>query len=131
MLKEYRFHFFATAGASLLCLVFAAILMAWIKMGAAASVVTAIFLSFFAAVASRLSQMHTRFEIPGSQVVTGAARIQGAGAVIDLSRLNPRGAPRAIETLPPPHAPEPPTPLRAVLASRAAPSSTFPWNCRR
>jgi len=90
MLKEYRFHFFATAGASLLCLVFAAILMSWIKMGAAASVVTTIFLTFFAAVASRLSAMHQRFEIPGAQVVTGAARIQGAGAAIDLAPLNPR-----------------------------------------
>ncbi|KAL3912952.1 MAG: hypothetical protein SGPRY_008157, partial [Prymnesium sp.] len=34
--------------------------------------------------------MHKSFEIPGSQVVTGAARIQGgAGAVFDLSHLNP------------------------------------------
>lgn len=56
----------------------------------AAGLVTTIFLAFFAAVASRLTRMHKSFEIPGSQVVTGAARIQGgAGAVFDLSHLNP------------------------------------------
>ncbi|KAL3912951.1 MAG: hypothetical protein SGPRY_008156, partial [Prymnesium sp.] len=36
LLKEYRTHFFVTAGLSLLCLVFAAILMSWMKMGAGA-----------------------------------------------------------------------------------------------
>jgi len=90
MLKEYRYHFFAMAGGSLFCLVCAAVLMAWIKMGAAASVVTGIFIAFFWFVASRLNEMHQKFQIKGSEVVTGAARIQAGDTAIDLARLNPR-----------------------------------------
>ena len=39
ILIEHRMHIFTTAGASLVCLVGAAVLMSWIKMGAASSVV--------------------------------------------------------------------------------------------
>ena len=92
ILIEHRLHIFATAGLSLGCLVCAAVLMAWIKMGLAASVVSLIFITFGWAVASRMYLMLDVFQIPDDELVTGATRVQNssnAGAVIDLSRLNP------------------------------------------
>lgn len=92
ILVEHRLHIFAAAGASLGALVCAAVLMAWIKMGLAASVVSLIFIAFGYAVATRMYLMLEVFEIPDDELVTGATRVQNpnhAGAVLDLSRLNP------------------------------------------
>lgn len=92
ILVDHRLHIFAAAGASLACLVCAAVLMAWIKMGLAASVVTLIFLVFGYAVASRMYLMFDVFQIADDQLVTGATRVQNpknAGAVVDLANLNP------------------------------------------
>ena len=92
ILIDHRVHIFATAGASLCSLVCAAVLMAWIKMGLAASVVSLIFITFGYAVASRMYLMLEVFKIPDDELVTGATRVQNpdnAGAVVDLSRLNP------------------------------------------
>ena len=60
IMVSHRLHIFAVAGASLLCLVLAAVLMAWIKMGPAAGVVSAIFLAFGGAVSRRRSCSHAR-----------------------------------------------------------------------
>ena len=50
IMVSHRVHIFSAAGVSLLCLVFAAVLMSWIKMGPAAVVVSTIFLVFAASV---------------------------------------------------------------------------------
>ena len=92
ILIQHRYHIFATAGLSLGCLVGAAVLMAWIKMGAAKFVVTLIFLAFGYFVYWRMALMIDVFAIPDDQLVTGATRVQNAsscGATIDLARLNP------------------------------------------
>ena len=89
---EHRTHIFATAAAALVCLVGAAVLMAWIKMGAAAAVVSAIFITFAGAVYQRMVYMFERFRIPEDELVTGATRVQNpqcAAGVADLSRLDP------------------------------------------
>mmetsp|Transcript_15068 Transcript_15068/g.50755 ORF Transcript_15068/g.50755 Transcript_15068/m.50755 type:complete len:388 (-) Transcript_15068:167-1330(-) len=102
IMVSHRLHIFAVAGASLLCLVLAAVLMAWIKMGPAAGVVSAIFLAFGGAVSYRMHLLLGLFQIPESQVVTGAVQVNSpneSGAAIDLSRLNPSAAyahPRAV-----------------------------------
>lgn len=93
IMVSHRLHIFAVAGASLLCLVLAAVLMAWIKMGPAAGVVSAIFLAFGGAVSYRMHLLLGLFQIPESQVVTGAVQVNSpneSGAAIDLSRRNPR-----------------------------------------
>ena len=92
ILIDHRLHIFSAAALSLACLVCAAVLMAWIKMGLAASVVSLIFLAFGYAVASRMYMMFDVFQIPDDELVTGATRVQNpnnTGAVVDLSRLNP------------------------------------------
>lgn len=94
ILIEHRVHIFTMAGVSLAFLVGAAVLMAWIKMGMAASAVTLIFLAFATAVGKRMQYMFDVFAIPDDQLVTGATRVQNpqnANAVVDLSRLNPGG----------------------------------------
>jgi hypothetical protein len=96
---SHRLHIFSVAGLSLMALVMAAVLMSWIKMGAAAVVVTSIFLTFFVAVSHRMTQMFTLFDIPTDMLVTGAVQVQHPNAVgtgVDLSRLNP-GARAALE----------------------------------
>lgn len=88
----HRTHIFAVAGASLFCLVIAAVLMSWIKMGAAAGVVTLIFLMFAAATFHRMVHMAAVFEIKDIDLVTGAVRIADPGSTgvgVDLARLNP------------------------------------------
>ena len=92
ILIEHRYHIFATAGVSLGCLVCAAVLMAWIKMGYAAFVVTCIFISFAYFVYTRMALMLDTFAIPDDQLVTGATRVHNpncGGGMVDLSRLNP------------------------------------------
>jgi hypothetical protein len=92
IMVAHRVHIFAVGGASLACLVVAAMLMAWIKMGAAATVVTLIFIGFFAAVSSRMHKLLHLFEIPELQLVTGAVQVNAPhmrGAAVDLARLNP------------------------------------------
>ena len=54
ILIDHRVHIFATAAMSLFFLVCAAVLMAWIKMGAAASLVSLIFVLF----AVRCNKLH-------------------------------------------------------------------------
>ena len=93
ILIDHRMHIFSTAGIALLCLVCAAVLMAWIKMGYAASVVSAIFFAFAVAVYQRMSHMFDVFHIPEDKLVTGAARVgdpsSSGMALVDLARLNP------------------------------------------
>ena len=92
ILIEHRMHIFSTAAASLMCLVASAVLMAWIKMGPAASVISAIFFTFAVSVYRRMQYMFDIFHIPEDKLVTGATRVQDAnanGAVVDLSHLNP------------------------------------------
>jgi hypothetical protein len=92
ILIAHRQHIFSVGGLSLLCLVIAAVLMAWIKMGAAAGVVTLIFLLFAAATFHRMVHMARVFEIKDIDLVTGAVRIadpSSRGAGVDLARLNP------------------------------------------
>ena len=62
------------------------------KMGAAAGVVTLIFLLFAAATFHRMVHMAHVFEIKDIDLVTGAVRIadpSSRGAGVDLARLNP------------------------------------------
>jgi hypothetical protein len=92
IMVAHRVHIFAVGGASLACLVVAAMLMAWIKMGAAATVVTLIFLAFFASVSARMHRLLHLFEIPEMQLVTGAVQVNAPnmrGTAVDLARLNP------------------------------------------
>ena len=92
ILIQHRAHIFTAAGVSLFCLVGAAVLMAWMKMGYAAFVVTLIFLAFAYFVYVRLMLMFDTFAIPDDQLVTGATRVHnpcGSGGAVDLSRLNP------------------------------------------
>ena len=63
ILIDHRVHIFTTAGAALLCLVLAAMLMAWIKMGAAAWVVNVIFVLFGTAVARSMKSMFYLFQV--------------------------------------------------------------------
>lgn len=101
IMVAHRVHIFAVGGASLACLVVAAMLMAWIKMGAAATVVTLIFVAFFVSVSARMHRLLLLFEIPELQLVTGAVQVNAPnmrGAAVDLARLNPgnRAAPRSV-----------------------------------
>ena len=93
ILISHRLHLFSVAGMALACLVLAAVCMSWIKMGAAAAVVSGIFVAFFVAVAWRLRLMAVLFDIPLQQLVTGAVTVappnQPAHAGLDLSHLNP------------------------------------------
>ena len=92
ILIAHRQHIFSVGGLSLACLVMAAVLMSWIKMGAAAGVVTLIFLIFAAATFHRMVHMARVFEIKDIDLVTGAVRIadpSSRGAGVDLARLNP------------------------------------------
>ena len=93
ILISHRLHLFSVAGLALACLVLAAVCMSWIKMGAAAAVVSGIFVAFFVAVAWRLRLMAVLFDIPLQQLVTGAVTVappnQPAHAGLDLSHLNP------------------------------------------
>ena len=92
ILIAHRQHIFSVGGLSLFCLVIAAVLMSWIKMGAAAGVVTLIFLLFAAATFHRMVHMAHVFEIKDIDLVTGAVRIadpSSRGAGVDLARLNP------------------------------------------
>jgi hypothetical protein len=94
ILIDHRLHIFTVAGVALANLVGAAVLMAWIKMGAAASAVTLIFVCFAWQLYQRMANMFEIFHIPEEHVVTGAARVQAPdsdGAGIDLSMLNPTG----------------------------------------
>jgi len=102
----HRTHIFAVGGCSLFCLVMAAVLMSWIKMGAAAGVVTLIFLIFAAATFHRMVHMAAVFEIKDIDLVTGAVRIADPGSTgvgVDLARLNPgsrKVAPRGVGAAP-------------------------------
>ena len=91
ILISHRLHLFSVAGMALACLVLAAVCMSWIKMGAAAAVVSGIFVAFFVAVAWRLRLMAVLFDIPLQQLVTGAVTVappnQPAHAGLDLSHL--------------------------------------------
>ena len=101
ILIDHRDHIFTAAGLSLVCLVAAAVLMARVKMGLAASLVTIIFIAFGHQVFSRMYLMLDLFAIPDDQLVTGATRVQNpqnAGAVVDLSRLNPASRSAAAAT---------------------------------
>jgi len=101
ILIDHRLHIFMMAALSLVFLVGAAVLMAWIKMGAASSVVTLIFITFAYCVYTRMRGMFDIFHIPEDKLVTGATRVHdpnSSGAVVDLSRLNP--ANRGAETVP-------------------------------
>ena len=93
ILIDHRIHIFAMAALSLAFLVSAAVFMAWIKMGAAASMVTIIFLVFALSVYRRMTSMFEIFHIPEDKLVTGALRVSdpasGGNAVVDLARLNP------------------------------------------
>jgi len=92
IMVAHRVHIFAVAGASLVCLVMAAVLMAWIKMGAAAGVVSLIFFTFGVAVVQRMHRLFHLFEIHESEIVTGAVHVNAPnmrGAAVDLARLNP------------------------------------------
>ena len=93
ILIDHRIHIFAMAALSLAFLVSAAVFMAWIKMGAAASMVTIIFLVFAFSVYKRMTSMFEIFHIPEDKLVTGALRVSdpasGGNAVVDLARLNP------------------------------------------
>lgn len=89
VLIAHRQHIFSVGGLSLVCLVMAAVLMSWIKMGAAAGVVTLIFLMFAAATFHRMVHMAHVFEIKDIDLVTGAVRIadpSSRGAGVDLAR---------------------------------------------
>lgn len=101
ILIDHRVHIFTMAALSLVFLVGAAVLMAWIKMGAAASLVSMIFFFFAWAVYKRMRAMFEIFHIPEDKLVTGATRVHdpsSSGAVVDLSRLNP--ASRGAQTVP-------------------------------
>jgi len=92
IMVAHRVHIFAVGGASLACLVVAAMLMAWIKMGAAAGVVSLIFVAFFFSVTMRMHRLLHLFQIPEMQLVTGAVQVNAPnmrGAAVDLARLNP------------------------------------------
>jgi hypothetical protein len=91
IMMDHRDHIFNTAAVALFCLVMAAILMSWIKMGAAAGLVSTIFLSFFAVVAYRMNRMSKLFEIPEHEIVSGSTSVynQAGGPHIALSQLNP------------------------------------------
>jgi len=88
------------------------VLMAWIKMGAAAFVVSIIFVVFALAVAARLNSMLRLFDIPDTQLVTGAVQVNASNmpsAAVDLSHLNPatRRDARKAPSLHPSAAPSP------------------------
>jgi len=105
ILIAHRQHIFSVGGLSLVCLVMAAVLMSWIKMGAAAGVVTLIFLIFAAATFHRMVHMARVFEIKDIDLVTGAVRIadpSSRGAGVDLARLNPGSRKVAPAMAPPP-----------------------------
>jgi len=74
MMKQ-RQTIFVTYGLALFSLVIAAITMAWIKMGAAAAFVTAVFGLFFIALIRKHQQMKMLFLIPQESMVQGDVRL--------------------------------------------------------
>ena len=115
ILIAHRQHIFSVGGLSLLCLVIAAVLMAWIKMGAAAGVVTLIFLLFATATFHRMVHMARVFEIKDIDLVTGAAA--PVARVAPASAATPRPG-QALGSLGPPARPRALVPTRAPAARR-------------
>jgi len=89
ILVDNRVHLFSMAGIALMCLVLTAVLMAWIKMGYAAFVVSIIFVLFAYAVIYRMNALFHLFNIEEGEVVTGAVHVNNAASneAVDLSKL--------------------------------------------
>jgi len=86
MMKQ-RNSVFITFGISMVCLVCAAISMAWIKMGMAAAGVSAVFLVFLLSLLRKHHQMKSLFRIPQEHMVQGDLRVNVGTAAVDISRL--------------------------------------------
>lgn len=137
ILIAHRQHIFSVGGLSLLCLVIAAVLMAWIKMGAAAGVVTLIFLLFATATFHRMVHMARVFEIKDIDLVTGAAA--PVARVAPASAATPRPG-QALGSLGPPARPRALVPTRdpccaqarcaSLTRARAVPVSTWRGSIR-
>ena len=113
MVKQRR-GLYTAFGASMLSLVLAGVMMAWVKMGQAAMLVTLIFFAFFTILVYKFRQILKLFAIPESEKVTGEVRLVGdEHGEVDLAALNADGSAGGLATT-----------LGATPRSDAAPSSS-------
>jgi len=91
VMKKQLQGLYRTFGLSMFSLVMAGVMMAWVKMGQAAALVTFVFIAFFVLLLYKFSVIYKLFYIPEHLTVTGELKLSQVGnptgGEIDLAEL--------------------------------------------
>ncbi|KAL1518580.1 hypothetical protein AB1Y20_002868 [Prymnesium parvum] len=87
VMMKFRNSIFFSFACGLFCLILSATAMAWIKMGDAASAVTAVFGLFFISIVVKYQRMKMMFAIPQDMMVRGDVRVNCGSTEVDVATL--------------------------------------------